>query len=194
MNIEIMELKKDLINQYHVENFLFRMVKESYGLDYVPEYHYDIKNLQKYYLKPQKNNFYIAIDKDTDKIIATSGIRGYDREEIIKDRKYSIDDTASIYRVFVEKEYRHHRIASRLIQKIEDFCKRNYYSQIYLHTQKDSYGALPFWLSQDFKIIDDTHDEMGTIHMEKVINRDLMNISSVNENKKQIGTLILNSF
>lgn len=186
MNIEITELKDELINKYNVEDFLFRMVKESYDLDYVPEYHYDIKDLRKYYIKPQKNNFYIAIDKDIDEIIGTSGIRGYDRKEIIKDRKYSKEDTASLYRVFVEKKYRHNKIASRLIGKIEDFCERNFYSQIYLHTQKDSYGALPFWLSQNFEIIEDTKDEMGTIHMEKVIKKDLLDITSLNDNKEKI--------
>ena len=82
------------------------MIKESYGLDYVPEYHYDIIDLSKYYLKPQKNNFYIAIDTETDKIIGTSGIRSYDRNNPIKNRNYSKDTTASIYRVFVEKKRR----------------------------------------------------------------------------------------
>ena len=183
-----MELKKEHITEYKVEEFLFRMVKESYDLDYVPEYHYDIKDLCQYYLTPPKNNFYIAIDKDTNKIIGTSGIRGYDRNDKIKDREYSKEDTASLYRVFVEKKYRHNKIASRLIQKIEEFCERNYYSQIYLHTQKDSYGALPFWLNQNFEIIEDTKDEMGTVHMEKVIKKDLLDITSLNENKETIET------
>lgn len=188
MNIKILELKKEHLNKYDVENFLFKMVKESYGLDYVPEYHYDIKNLYKYYLKPQKNNFYIAIDTDTDKIIATAGIRSYDRKYSIKNRHYSKDTTASIYRVFVEKEYRHNKIATSLIQKLEEFCKNNNYREIYLHTQRPSYGALPFWLSQKFIIVDDTKDEMGTIHMEKIIKRELLQITSLNESEETIET------
>lgn len=188
MNIKIRELKKEDINQYKIEKFLFRMVKESYNLDYVPEYHYDIKNLYKYYLKPQKNNFYIAIDTETDKIIGTSGIRSYDRNNPIKNRNYSKDTTASIYRVFVEKRYRHQKIATSLIQKVEEFCKKNNYSEIYLHTQRPSYGALPFWLSQEFEIVDDTKDEMGTIHMEKVLQRDLLQITSISEIEESIET------
>ena len=186
MNIEFRELKKEDINKYEIEQFLFKMVKESYGLDYVPEYHYDIKDLYKYYLKPQKNNFYIAIDTDTDKIIGTAGIRGYDRKDSLKNRTYSKDSTASIYRVFVEKKYRHQKIATKLIQKVEEFCKNGDYSQIYLHTQKPSYGALPFWLSQEFEIVEETMDEMGTIHMEKLLKKDLLQISSLTDNKETI--------
>ena len=50
MNIEFRELKKEDIYRYKIKNFLFKMIKESYGLDYVPEYHYDIIDLSKYYL------------------------------------------------------------------------------------------------------------------------------------------------
>jgi GNAT superfamily N-acetyltransferase len=188
MNIELRQIQKEDIELYKIEEFLFKMVKESYNLDYVPEYHYDIKDLHKYYLKPQKNNFYIAIDKDTDKIVASAGIRSYDRENTIKNRNYSKDTTASIYRVFVEKEYRHNKIATSLIKKIEEFCKNNDYKEIYLHTQRPSYGALPFWLSQEFKIVDDTMDEMGTIHMEKILKRDLLQITSINDIEESIET------
>lgn len=162
------------------------MVKESYDLDYVPEYHYDIKDLNKYYLTPQKNNFYIAIDKDRNTIIGSAGIRSYDRKESIKDRTYSKDTTASIYRVFVEKQYRHQKIATKLIQKVEEFCKKNNYREIYLHTQRPSYGALPFWLKQKFKIVYDTMDEMGTIHMEKILKQDLLEITSLTDNQEII--------
>ncbi len=188
LNIKIRELKKEDIDQYKIKNFLFKMIKESYDLDYVPEYHYDIIDLSKYYLKPQKNNFYIAIDTDTHKIIGTSGIRSYDRKYPIKNRNYSKYTTASIYRLFVEKKYRHQKIATKLIQKIEEFCKNKNYREIYLHTQRPSYGALPFWLSQEFKIVDDTKDEMGTIHMEKVLKRDLLQITSINDIKETIKT------
>lgn len=186
MNLELRELKKEDIEKYEIEKFLFKMVKESYGLDYVPEYHYDIKDLYRYYLKPQKNNFYIVIDKNTDQIIGTSGIRSFDRKNPIKNRNYSKDTTASIYRVFVEKKYRHQKIATSLIQKVEEFCRNNNYREIYLHTQRPSYGALPFWLSQEFEIIDDTMDEMGTIHMEKVLNREILHITTFGDNKETI--------
>lgn len=181
-----MELKEEHIDKYEVEKFLFKMIKDNYHLDYVPEYHYDVINLHKYYIEPEKNNFYIVIDKNTDKLIGTIGIRGYDRKKPVKNRQYSMEDTASIYRVFIDENYRHNRIATRLLHIVEEFCKNKYYSQIYIHTQKESYGALPFWLSQDFKIVHDTMDEMGTIHMEKILKEDLLQITNLNKNKEKI--------
>ena len=101
---------------------------------------------------------------------------------------FSGSEEASIYRVFVEKKYRHQKIATKLIQKVEEFCKNKNYREIYLHTQRPSYGALPFWLNQEFKIVEDTGDEMGTIHMEKVLKRDLLQITSINDIKETIKT------
>lgn len=169
MNIEIMELNERLIEKYHVENFIFKMIKENYNLDYVPEYHYDVKNLYEYYIKPLKNNFYISVDKNKDKLIGTSGIRSYDKNYKISNRFYNKNSTASLYRLFVEEEYRHKKVASKMLEQIEEFCKTSGYNEIYLHTQKDSYGALPFWLKKEYQIVLNTYNKLGTIHMEKVL-------------------------
>lgn len=186
MNIEIMELEKEHLSKYKVEEFIFKMIKESYGLDYVPEYHFDVKDITNYYITPAKNNMFIAIDADSDKLIATAAVRGYDRLDKIKNRNYSLNSTSSIYRLFVKKEYRHNKIATRLLRKIEEFSREKEYNEIYLHTQKDSYGALAFWLHQKYEIVDDTHDEMGTVHMEKVLNKNIYNLTSINKMEDQI--------
>ena len=46
MNLEIIELKTEHLSEYQVEDFIFKMIKESYGLDYVPEYHFDVIDLK----------------------------------------------------------------------------------------------------------------------------------------------------
>ena len=168
LNIEIIELTENNFEKYNIEEFLFNMIKICYGLDYVPEYHKDIKNLDEYYVQPEKNCFLFAIDSDNDKLIGTCGIRGYDKNYDIKDRYYNPTDTASIWRLFVDIDYRHNGIATRLLEEIEQFCKEHY-KEIYLHTQKDSYGALPFWLNRDYQIVEETDDEYGTIHLEKIL-------------------------
>lgn len=169
MNIKIRELTYDDIEKYNVKDFLFKMVKLCYNLDYVPEYHYDIINLEKYYINPEMSNFYIAIDTDNDKLIATSAIRGYDKDYGVKNRTYSKDTTASFHRVFVHPNYRHHKIGSQLISYLEDFCVQKQYHEIYLHTSKYSYGALSFWQYNNFQITYNTHNNEGTIHMEKIL-------------------------
>ncbi|MCI5866957.1 MAG: GNAT family N-acetyltransferase [Methanosphaera sp.] len=169
MNIEIIELKKSDIERYNVKEFLFDMVKKCYDLDYVPEYHYDIVELEKYYIDPEKCNFFIAIDTDEDKVVATSAIRSYDRDYNVKNRTYSREHTASFHRVFVHPDYRHCKIGSELVEKLENFCIEKHYNEIYLHTSEKSYGALSFWQYNNFEITYDTHDDAGTIHMEKVL-------------------------
>jgi len=168
MNFKILELNENLLEKYDVKKFVFKMIKDSYGLDYVPEYHYDVVNMDEYYINPKRSNFFIAISED-DKLIGTAAVRAYDKNYIISDRTYNQQSTASIYRLFVDSEYRHNKIASNMLKSIENFCKKEDYNEIYLHTQRDSYGALPFWLNRDYVIVQDTHDEMGTIHMEKVL-------------------------
>lgn len=168
MNFEILELNEKLSEKYDVEKFVFKMIKDSYGLDYVPEYHYDVVGMNEYYINPKRSNFFIAVSED-DKLIGTAAIRGYDKNYVIKDRTYTNKCTASIYRLFVDPDYRHNKIASTMLKSIEDFCEKEDYNEIYLHTQRDSYGALPFWLNRGYVIVEDTQDEMGTIHMEKVL-------------------------
>lgn len=172
MNIQVMQLRPELIEKFQVKDFLFSMIKLCYGLDYVPKFHYDIMDIEKYYILPERSNFYIAVDKDKGKLVGTSAIRGYDKDYHVKNRNYTIEKTASIYRLFVEKSYRRCKIASNLLFNIETFCKEKNYSEIYLHTQKYSNGALPFWLKNNYKITEDTHNELGTVHMEKIITSD----------------------
>ncbi|RAP50893.1 MAG: GNAT family N-acetyltransferase [Methanosphaera sp. rholeuAM74] len=171
MNIIIKELTPEIISKYDVANFLFTMIKKCYKLDYTPQYHYDVVNLEQYYIKPEKSNFFVAIDSDENKVIATSAIRAYDKNYDIKDKHYTKDKTASIYRVFVDEQYRRCKIATRLLGKIEEFCIKKEYNEIYLHTQRDSCGALPFWLHNNYQITHDTQNELGTIHMEKIIKK-----------------------
>lgn len=168
MEINIYELNEELLIRYDIEKFLLDMVKLCYDMDYTPEYHQDIKNLEKYYLKPVNNTFILALDSEKDKLVGTCAIRAYDRDFKIKGKTYNENDTASIYRLFVDPKYRHNGIATKMMKKIEEFCKNNY-KEIYLHTQKDSYGGLPFWLSQDYIIVEESNDEFGTIHMEKIL-------------------------
>ena len=168
LKIEIIELNENNLEKYNIEDFLLKMIKKCYNLDYVPEFHKDIKNLSDYYIQPEKNIFFFAVDSDKDKVVGTCGVREYDKNYNIQDREYNPTDTASIWRLFVDNDYRHNGIATKMLEKIEEFCKK-YYKEIYLHTQKDSYGGLAFWLSREYQIVEETNDEYGTIHLEKIL-------------------------
>ena len=166
MYVKVLDNNVELIKK--TQEFLFKMIKEEFHLNYVPEYHSDIINLYETYIKPQRNNFYILIN-DNNEIIASLGIRFYDKDFKEFKEIYSKEDTASLWRVFVKKEYRRRGIASGLVKIAEEFSKNNNYSKIYLHTQKTVKGSLDFWLAQGFNIILNTDEELQTVHMDKKI-------------------------
>lgn len=162
-------MQKNDIALYRVKEFLFDIINREFGFGYVPEYHMDICDMETCYLKPKKNTFFLAIHKNTKKLIGAAGIRAYDKDfEIFKD-VYDPKSTASICRVFVDKNWRRNGIGSSLVSLAEDFCKRRGYAKVYLHTHKTVRGSLNFWLSNGYEIVKDTKNELGTVHMEKIL-------------------------
>ena len=79
MDVIIKELSKDSKQIGDVQEFLFKMIKLEFGYDYVPEWHQDIINMEEYYINPKRNNFFVAYT-ETGEIIATIGIRAYDKD------------------------------------------------------------------------------------------------------------------
>ena len=160
-SIEKLEDQPHLIDD--TKEYLFKKIKEEFGLDYVPEYHYDIVDLEKTYINPKRNSFYIALNSNKE-IIGTLGIRGYDKQFEFFKYKYNTNKTASLWRTYIDKEYKRHKIGTKLVQIAEDFAKDKQYEEIYLHTQKDLIEGYYFWSSLDYN---KTYINDDTIHMEK---------------------------
>lgn len=161
------ELQKQDLSLYNVRGFLFNLIDDEFDYGYVANYHQDVIDMESYYIIPENNNFFVAIDYKTDKIIGSIGIRAYDRDfEIFKD-VYSPETTASIWRLFVDRPWRRNGVASALVELGEDFSCKKGYKKIYLHTQKTVKGSLDFWLSRGYKIVEDTGNSLKTVHMEK---------------------------
>ena len=119
-------------------------------------------------LAPTQNNFFVAFDED--KIVATIGIRAYDKDFEFFRGVYSSDDTASIWRLMVDRDYRRKGIARLLVDKVEDFASNKGYDRIYLHTHRYLESGLPFWKSRGFVITVEEDDYDETTHMVKVLN------------------------
>ena len=147
------------------KTFLYNQIREVYGIGQTPEFHYDIEGLKDYYILPKRNNFFVALDGND--IVATAGIRAYDKDyEFLKD-KCCKEDTASIWRLMVDKDYRRNGIARMLVGEMENFAKNEGYSNIYLHSHRYLDAAIPFWKSLDYKVTLEEEDYDETTHMLK---------------------------
>lgn len=177
MCILIKKLENDVEQIKNLQKFLFGQIEKEFGYGYVPAYHKDIKNLNSYYIEPEKNIFLIAIDEYSGEIIGTIGLRAYDKNFDEFEGIYSSNSTASIWRLFVDEKYRRCGIASKLFDLVEAFAFENHFAEIYLHTHKTLDGALDFWKKMGFRITLDTHNELQTVHMEKNISRDIFSTS-----------------
>lgn len=168
---KVKELQKEHISPYNIKKFLFNMIQDEFGYGYVPEYHQDIQNLQSHYLDPGRNNFFMAINPETEEVIGTLGIRAYDKDFPLFEDLYNPQTTASIWRVFVDKRWRRNGVASTLVRQAEEFCRLKGYEQIYLHTHKTVEGSLDFWRFNGYQIIEDTENHLKTVHMEKKLQK-----------------------
>lgn len=168
MDIVIKKLTNDpkLLND--VQKFLFKQIKIEFGYDYVQEWHQDIIKLDEYYIRPERNNFFVAFNENGE-IIATIGIRAYDKNFLEFIDKYSNDVTSSIWRLFVDKKYRRCGLASKMFSVAEEFAYESKFESIYLHTHKNLPGAIEFWTKMGFVVALDANDDLQTVHMDKQI-------------------------
>ena len=168
MKVTIKKLINDSKMINDVQEFLFAQIKKEFGYGYVPKWHQDIMDMKSYYIFPEKNNFFVAYNENCE-IIATIGIRAYDKDFPEFRGIYSMDTTSSIWRLFVEKKYRRCGLASKMFSVAENFANESDYTNIYLHTHKTLPGAIEFWTKMGFIIILDSNDELETVHMDKKI-------------------------
>lgn len=177
MEVTIKELGKNSEEIEDVREFLFDMIKKEFGYDYVPEWHQDIVKMDEYYIDPERNNFFVAY-LETGEIIATIGIRAYDKDFPEFRHLYSKQTTSSIWRLFVDRRCRRCGLASKMFSIAENFANGVGYDDIYLHTHKTLPGAIEFWTKMGFIVSLDANDELETVHMDKKIHQLQINPSA----------------
>ena len=170
MNVTIKQLSNNPKEIYDVQNFLFKMIKQEFGYDYVPKWHEDIVKMDEYYINAQRNSFFVAYH-DSGEIIATIGIRSYDKDFPQFRHLYSKETTSSIWRLFVDRRCRRCGLASKMFSIAENFANKQNYDDIYLHTHKTLPGAIEFWKKMGFVVSLDACDELETVHMDKKIHK-----------------------
>lgn len=167
MDFTIKQLSDDCDAKIRVRNFLFSQIRSEYGYGYIPSWHKDIIDLNKYYIDCKKNSLFYVEDCDNGKIIATIAVRQYDKNFMEFQGLYSKESTASIWRLFVDKYYRRCGLATQLYNVVEEFCCENNFNEIYLHTHKNLEAGFNFWKKVGFNVTWDTNNELQTVHMVK---------------------------
>jgi len=61
-NFRIKKLEKEDISSYKVKEFLFKMIQNEFGFSFLPQYYGDIVNMESFYIKPERNCFFLAIE------------------------------------------------------------------------------------------------------------------------------------
>ena len=123
--MEIKEIENDDSQIESVQDFLYGQIKIEYGIGPMPEFHYDIEGLKEYYVLPKRNSFFAAYDGD--KVVATAGIRAYDKDYEFFKGQYTEENTASIWRIMVDRDYRRMGLACSLVKNLEEFAKKEGY-------------------------------------------------------------------
>ena len=150
--MEIKEIENDDSQIESVQDFLYGQIKIEYGIGPMPEFHYDIEGLKEYYVLPKRNSFFVAYDGD--KVVATAGIRAYDKDYEFFKGQYTEDNTASIWRIMVDKDYRRMGLARSLVKNL---------------THRYLEAALPFWNSLGYIVTLEEEDYDETNHMLKIL-------------------------
>ena len=165
MNFKIRAIGEDDCEINSLKLFLFNQIKKVYGIGRNPIFHYDIDDLKKYYILPPRNNCFAVYCRG--EIVASIAIRAYDKDYDFFRDVYSAKDTASIWRLMVDENYRRHGLASMLVGVVEDFAGKAGYGKIYLNTHRYLDGALQFWQSLGYVITVEEDDYDQTTHMIK---------------------------
>lgn len=156
----------------NAREFCLSVIKEVYGLDYNPEWHFDLDSLgtsTDLYVKNNRGKFYII--KSGKEIVATIGLRPLSTKPAIAKRfrtRYSnIKTVGSIWRAYVKKDLRGQGLGSKLVQLIERDANKLGYKLVYLHSSADQSNAVKFWQKMGYTAFATDDNNERTIHFDK---------------------------
>jgi GNAT superfamily N-acetyltransferase len=152
---------------------ILRVLEEDIGSGYIPEWHWDIDDIQGIYIDNPRHALFVAVDDDTGEVIGTSAVRAGgpqppNHPQWLCDR-YDPERTAQLYRVYIAREHRRRGAARALVEAARRFVKEEGgYTVIYLHTNAGVPGAEPFWRSMPTIEVHDGRHERATmpVHFE----------------------------
>jgi ribosomal protein S18 acetylase RimI-like enzyme len=121
------------------------------------------------YILDDRSFFGVCYDENNGRIVWTLAARPYDKEYPSLYWKYNSLDTASLWRHYVDPDYRRKWYASSLYRVCEKHLLKKGFQNIYLHVQDNWSGSLEYRKIQGFSETFRENDQWKTIHMEKIL-------------------------
>lgn len=138
------------------------------GSGYVPEWHADVIDLERTYLRTPGQALFVA-DLGGE-VVATAGLRSGGPKSppnpLWLAEHYARGATAQLVRTYVRPSHRRHGLARALVERCCEFAAESGYDTAYLHTNPEIDGAEPFWRSLAKEVHDARGDGEAIVHFE----------------------------
>jgi GNAT superfamily N-acetyltransferase len=143
-----------------VREHILRVVREDLRLDYRPEWHWDLDDMQRVYVDNPRQAFFVATDDASGAIVGTTSVVNVGPNAPPHPawlaQRYGGRTVAQLLRVYIARDYRHLGVARRLVERARQFViGAGGYDTIYLHTDASVPGAEAFWRAMPTTLIYD---------------------------------------
>lgn len=134
-----------------------RTIKDAYGYDYRPDWHWDLDSLQNPprcpYFAAQSGAFY-ALKGENGDIIGTAAIRGLVTSENILQlyggRYSNPHEVAYLCRVYIDRRHRKRGLGDLLVDLCREAAASLGYRAMYFHCERRAHRLRAYWESHGF--------------------------------------------
>lgn len=145
------------------KTFCFDIIANVYRYHYDSTWHFDIDRAEEIYTNKRSNFFVISYQGE---VIASAAIRPYDRDYTFLKDRYTAD-TGSVWRFFVNPQYKELSLESKIQSLIEGFAQQVGFTKLYAHDQRSVPGTLSKYINNGYQVTYESTDNLGTVHFEK---------------------------
>jgi GNAT superfamily N-acetyltransferase len=134
-------------------DFCLQMIRDTYAIDYHPQWHADLDSL----IKPAQENWYNAANRGAfcvvydagGEMVATGGLHGFSLKpgtaKRLGERYQDHAEICQLVRVYLRPELRGQGLGTRIVTLLEDRAAQLNYRTSYLHADALADATLRFW-------------------------------------------------
>jgi ribosomal protein S18 acetylase RimI-like enzyme len=137
---------------------VLRVVEEDLRLEYRPEWHWDLDDMQRVYVDHPRQALFVALDSGD--VVGTTSVVNVGpntppHPAWVAER-YNGPGVAQLLRVYIDRAHRRRGIARALVDHARKFVAADGgYDTIYLHTDASVPGAEAFWRAMPTRLVYD---------------------------------------